>query len=614
MKRKSNRNARTWERINDLTGGQDDKAKHGWADMRRLWMSYLQPHARLIALATFLTLLTGVVPFAFPMTWRFLTDRALCVGSGGVPPGAIAYHTRLVVIFFGMNMCLWTIMLSGGWFIQRILAGIGRQLVYNLRQKLHWKLQALHVGFFDRTPVGIIMSRVLDDVNVIHQWVTRRGPRLVDSLLKVPIGLGLLFYVRSDLALIVMLLLPLYAYTFARLRPLVRRCYDALRRLNATKYARSTERIGAVAVVKAFGREVAETREFAEMSHDTVRVALLLVFYEQGLAVLVALITAFATGVAVYMGGLYLRAGVMTLGDIVAFLIATEALFMPVRMLTNLATAVQRVLVVLRRVFKLLDEPVDLKSGSIDLKGMRGSIEFDHVTFSHPGHKEPVLKDVSFTVHPGQRIAIMGPSGTGKSTVFDLLLRFYDPDAGEVRVGGVTLTEADTSSLRDHVHLVQQEPVIFSGSIFENISYGELNADSEAVINAARQAEIHDFVDSLPLGYDSAVGENGITLSGGQKQRLALATALLTNPEILLLDDTTSALDAATERRIRETLNRVLVSRTSLIITQRIATAQPCDRIIVLEDGRVTQEGTHEELIKRDGFYHRICVEQGIVS
>jgi ABC-type multidrug transport system fused ATPase/permease subunit len=610
----SNRRARAWRRINDLTASREPEGDHGRADMGRLWNNYLQPRAGLIVLASFFTLVTSAGPFGFPVMWRFLIDHALCVGSGGISPDALSHHARLVGIFFIINMCIWTFQLSGGWFAQRILAGIGRQLVYRLRQQLHSKLQALHIGFFDRTPVGIIMSRVLDDVSVIHQWVTRGGQRLIDSLLKIPIGLGLLLYLRGDLALMVMLLLPLYAFTFARLRPMVRRCHEAMRRLNARKYARSTERISAVAVVKAFGQETAETRKFARMSHDTVRVALLFVFYQQCLAVLVALITACATGMAVYIGGVYLRSGVMTLGDVIAFLGVTRALFMPVRMLTNLATAVQRVLVVLRRVFRLLDEPVALKSGSIDLKGMKGSIEFDHVTFSHPGHKEPVLKDVSFMVCPGQRVAVMGPSGTGKSTVFDLLLRFYDPDGGEVRVGGVTLTEADTSSLRDHVHLVQQEPVIFSGSIFENISYGELEADSEAISRAARQAELHDFVDSLPLGYDTAVGENGITLSGGQKQRLALATALLTDPEILLLDDTTSALDPTTEKRIRETLNRVLPGRTSLIITQRIATAQPCDRIIVLEDGRVTQEGTHDELIKQDGFYRRICIKQGIAA
>ena len=215
-----------------------------------------------------------------------------------------------------------------------------------------------------------------------------------------------------------------------------------------------------------------------------------------------------------------------------------------------------------------------------------------------------------FNVAAGSKVAIMGPSGAGKTTVFNLLTRFYDPQEGEVVVGGVNLVDADPNSIRRHVVMVQQEPVIFSGTIGENIAYGHLDATPSDIMRATNQAELHDFVMTLPVKYETEVGRNGIALSGGQKQRLALSTALLTDPEVLLLDDTTSALDAETEVRIRETLNRVLEGRTSLIITQRIATARDCDKIIVLEDGKLTQVGTHEELKDVDGFYMRILEQQ----
>jgi ABC-type multidrug transport system fused ATPase/permease subunit len=300
----------------------------------------------------------------------------------------------------------------------------------------------------------------------------------------------------------------------------------------------------------------------------------------------------------------------MTIGEMLAFVGMMGMLYHPVNHLTSVATAVQAALVVLRRVFAVLDEPEEVPPGRISLDGMAGKIEFDRVTYIYPKQETPALDDVDFRISPGQTVALMGPSGSGKTTVFQLLLRFYDPQGGHVRVGGVDLVEADPASIRRHIRVVQQEPTVFSGTISDNIRYGKLDASDDEIRGAATQAELHDFIGELPLAYNTIVGENGVTLSGGQKQRLALATALLTDPEVLLLDDTTSALDAATEARIRRTLRHALAGRTSLIITQRIATARQCDRILVFEDGRITQRGTHEELKQAPGFYAHICREQ----
>ncbi|TVQ20922.1 MAG: ATP-binding cassette domain-containing protein, partial [Spirochaetaceae bacterium] len=270
----------------------------------------------------------------------------------------------------------------------------------------------------------------------------------------------------------------------------------------------------------------------------------------------------------------------------------------------------QAVFVVIKRVFSLLDEDVDVSPGKIKLDGITGRIHFDGVSFRYPEQSSGALENISFYIAPGEKVALMGPSGAGKTTVFNLILRFYDPHEGSVQIDEINLVNADPTSIRRHVVLVQQEPVVFSGTIAENIVYGRMESKPSAIMAAARQAELHDFIMTLPVKYETEVGQNGISLSGGQRQRLALATALLTGPEVLLLDDTTSALDAETEARIRTTLYQALEGRTSIIITQRIATARSCDRIIVLDHGRIVQQGTHDELKREEGFYRRIFLQQ----
>jgi len=595
--------------IDGLLAEQPDRPGRARTDLARLRREHLRPYRFTLLWAALLTLVVSSLPAAFMHTKRFMVDEVLD-GGGAIQPEAVERHVELCWLFFAISMGLWTVRLVSNWVRTRLIVGAGQGMVYSLRKSLHEKLQALHVGYFEKTPVGVIMARVLDDVNVVHKWVTRHGPRALTSLLQIVIGLGTLMHFQWRLGLIVLASLPMYAWAFAVLRPKVRRTNKANRRLTAKMYARCGERIGGIGVVKAFARERAEVRSFAQLIHDGVRVAMRLVQYRQFLAVGAGVITALATGAIVYVGAMMVRDGAMTIGQLLAFVSMMGMLYQPVNHLTSVATAVQAALVVLRRVFAVLDEPEEVPPGRINLDGMAGKITFDHVTYMYPKQQTPALEGVDFRIRPGQTVALMGPSGSGKSTVFQLLLRFYDPQGGHVRVGGVDLVDADPASVRRHIRVVQQEPTIFSGTISDNIRYGRLDATDEEIRHAAAQAELHEFIDELPMAYDTPVGENGVTLSGGQRQRLALATALLTDPEVLLLDDTTSALDAATEARIRRSLRHALAGRTSLIITQRIATARQCDRILVFENGRITQRGTHHELKHAPGFYAHICREQ----
>lgn len=582
-------------------------------DMARLWRDYLHPFRMRIVFSVILTIVLAAQPFAFALVTRFLVDHVLKLKSGVSPtfsPEQLSHQFRLVWIFIGMNAGIWAVYLISLWSHAWLTLATGQKLVYGLRKKLHEKLQALHIGFYERTATGRIMSRVLDDVEVIQGSITSQFITMAAYSAALAIGFAVMFYLNWKLALLVVFTLPFYGYAFHRVRPVIRRHNIVLRRLNSQLYGRVSERILGIQVVQAFGREIMELKSFARIVAERVRVYMRLVFYSQRLALVSVIISSVTTGIIIYIAMCQVKTGRMTLGSAMAFLAAVGPVFTPVNGLTNLAVQMQTLLVVLRRTFALLDEKEGVLPGKIKLAGMVGKIRFDHVTFTYPGQEKPALNDVNFEALPGERIAVMGPSGSGKSTIFHLLLRFYDPSKGKVYVGGVNLVDADPVSVRWHVCMVQQEPVVFSGTIAANIMYGRLDATPREVMNAAKNAEMHDFIMSLPLKYETEVGEQGVTLSGGQRQRLALATALVTDPEVLLLDDTSSALDAVTEARIRETLNKVLEGRTSLTITQRVITARNADRIIVLEDGRITQMGSHDDLKRQDGFYKRICIQQ----
>jgi ABC-type multidrug transport system fused ATPase/permease subunit len=578
--------------------------------LARLWRDYLAKH-KLRLLFALLASMTGAgIGLCFPMTMRFLFDKVLLGGPIDTPE---KFHARLTlaIIYLCMNSGIWIISLLSQWTQSWLILSFGQRLVFNLRRDLNEKLHNLHIGFYERTPAGRIMSRLLDDVDVIRHWVAGRLIEFFSGITRLVIGTVLAFYLNWKIALVVFAVMPFYFLTIYLLRPRVRRANITLRRLNSSMYARAAERIGGMPVIRAFARERGELKSFAGVVHDYVRVGNRLVVYNQGMSLIAGSISAIAAGVVVYLAAMNVQKGLMSVGDLVAFQRLLNHMFDPIQNLTNIFIQFQALLVVLHRVFNLLDEKVEVVSGEKVLSSVEWPLRVENVTLRYPGQENPSLDNVSLTVNKGERIAIMGSSGSGKSSLFQLLLRFYDPTSGSISLGTQNIKAFDAGSLRRRICMVQQEPFIFSGTLRENILYGRLDATKEQVEKAAQLAEIHDFIVSLPKGYETEVGERGISLSGGQKQRLALATALLTDPDILLLDDITSSLDADTELQIRGTLRRSLAGRTSLIITQRIVMAQDCDRIVVLDDGRVEAVGTHDSLVKLDGFYRTICEKQG---
>lgn len=592
-----------------LDDSQEPTGRAGGA-WRRLWTAYLKPHLGILGLLFGIMAVWGPVPLAIPLVQKFVVDDVLRGGAALTHPEEWA--ERLPLLGWAV---LWNLLIYGAFFFfqwaqQACALNVSQRITYALRKDLYEKLQRLHIGFFDRTQTGRLMSRLLDDVNVIQQAASNHLAQFVGQFTKFIGATIVMYWINVPLSLAVTAAVPFYLGLFLYLRPRIRRTNIAISRMNSRTIGHTEERIAAIRVLKAFHAERREFARFAALIHDSVRLQIRTAVYKLSLDLFVAALTAGVTGLVLYVGARQIQAGQMTLGAVLAYLGAMSRFLGPVGQMANQATYFQYVGVVLRRVLALLDEPEDVLSGRVRLRGIKGKIEFDNVSFAYPRQIDPALKNITFKIKPGERIALMGPSGAGKTTLFQLLLRFYDPTAGVIRVGGVDLTEANIASLRRHVRMVQQEPFIFSGTLAENLMYGQPDATPDDIRTAAQQAELHEFILSLPEKYETPVGEHGMSLSGGQKQRLALATALLTNPEILLLDDTTSALDAETEAKIRATLEKVLPGHTTLIITQRIATARHCDRIFVLENGCLTQVGPHDTLVQQPGFYQRVFRQQ----
>jgi ABC-type multidrug transport system fused ATPase/permease subunit len=577
-------------------------------DLGRLWTNYLHQYRWNIYAALLLTLVWSTHGYIFALAQQFLVDEVIELGSGAPP--SLSENRGPFVTWVALVLGTWTMVTVTQLLRSRAIISVGQNLVYQLRTKLHDKLQVLHIGYFERTETGKLMSRVMEDVWLIREWSTNQAINIFAAVFQLLVGVGVSLWVNWRLTLLILATMPVYFIAFMKMRPAVRRLSIAMRRLNAGMYARSQERIGAVAVVKAFDQERRETLNFRQRMLNYVRLAMRVINYQGAMVLIAGIVTGITTGVVIYAGFNWAREGVLSIGEVVYFINSMPRLFMQVNALSNFFVQIQAVFVVIKRVFDLLDAPEDVTPGPMQLSNIKGSIHFENVQFTYPDQQDHALKQVSFYIRPGERIALMGPSGAGKSTVFSLILRFYDPQGGNVYIDGINLVNTDPTSLRQHVVLVQQEPVVFSGTVAENIVYGRGHARPSEIMEAAQQAELHEFIMTLPAKYETEVGQNGVSLSGGQKQRLALATALLTRPEVLLLDDTTSALDAETEAKIRETLDTALEGHTSMIITQRIATARSCDRIFVLDRGEIVQEGTHDELKQQDGFYARIVAQQ----
>ncbi|MBC7249998.1 MAG: ABC transporter ATP-binding protein [Anaerolineae bacterium] len=498
-------------------------------------------------------------------------------------------------------------------FLQGYLSEKASQgVAYDLRNALYAKLQSLSFSYYDRAQTGQLMTRATSDVDLVRMFTGMGFLQMLNAVVMLIGSLVALFAINWRLALVSMFIIPLAMVVFGifatRARPMFIRVQQKLSALNTVLQ----ENLAGVRVVKAFAREPYELERYArsnqELLTENLRVFTMMAF----VIPTIFLIANWGTLSVTWYGGLQVIADQLTIGELVAFNTYLFMVMMPIGMLGMIAGMISQAAASAERVFEILDAESEVKEApdAIPLPPIAGRVAFEHVTFRYFGSGETVLREVSFVAEPGQTVALLGATGSGKSTIINLIPRFYDVTSGRVTIDGYDVRDVTLESLRSQIGIVLQETTLFTGTIRENIAFGRPEATDEEIIAAAKAAEAHEFIMSFTDGYDTQVGERGVTLSGGQKQRIAIARALLMNPRILILDDSTSSVDFETEQRIQQALARLMKNRTSFVIAQRIATVLNADQILVLDKGRVVARGTHEELMETSPIYVEIYYSQ----
>jgi ATP-binding cassette subfamily B protein len=497
------------------------------------------------------------------------------------------------------------------------LTGIlGERIRYDLRKKLFDHLQELSFSYFDRTPVGWIMSRVTSDTDRIAELVTWGLLDMTWGLTNIITAVYFMMVINWRLALIVLAIIPVIVVVAARFKRKILVEYRQVRKLNSKITGAYNENINGVRVVKALCREEENLREFGELTGDMYRASFRAAWLSALFLPVVQLISAVAVGSIVWYGGLQATpragiAGTMTAGGIQAFVSYVTFMLWPVQEMARVYAEMQQAIASAERVFSLVDAVPEVtdQPGAIDPGTIRGDVEFDGVHFWYEEDK-PVLSGFDLKVRRGETIALVGPTGGGKSTIVNLVCRFYEPCQGAVRIGGRDYRELSLHAIQSRIGVVLQTPHLFSGTIRDNIRYGHLEATDEQIEDAARLAGAHDFIRTLDDGYDEEVGEGGNLLSVGQKQLVSLARAILAQPEIFIMDEATSSVDTLTEDLIQRGMETLMQDRTSFIIAHRLSTIKRADRILVIEKGSIAEMGSHAELLRQRGHYYRLYTRQ----
>jgi ABC-type multidrug transport system fused ATPase/permease subunit len=487
---------------------------------------------------------------------------------------------------------------------------VGQWVANDLRIRIYDHLQRMSLSYFDKHQTGTMLSTITSDVATVQDFASSNTLGLLVDVLTIAGVLGLMFLLNWDFALIAVAVTPFLLMFVSRFKKAVKKATHRVRLHQADLVSVVQEGLQSVRVVKAFGRESLEDSRLGEVSHATVEAALDARRVKSLLSPIVSVVVALCTAAVLWRGASLILRGTMTVGVLTVFLAYLGKFFKPVQDLAKNTNAIAQAAVSLERIKRILDtdEVIKNRTDARPLESAKGAVAFEHVAFGYDP-AVPVLKDVTFGVEAGQKVGVVGTTGGGKSTVVSLIPRFYDVDAGRVLIDGVDVTHYTKESLRSQVGFVLQDTVLFHGTIKSNIAYGRAGASDAQVIEAAKLANAHEFISAMPHGYDTLVGERGLTLSGGQRQRIGIARAIIRNCPILILDEPTAALDTDSERLVMEGLSKLMKGRTVITIAHRLSTIRDADKIIVLDGGIVAEQGTHDELLNRNGIYaelHRI--------
>ncbi|MCU0521808.1 MAG: ABC transporter ATP-binding protein/permease [Anaerolineae bacterium] len=569
------------------------------AILKRLF-GYLGPYWKVLTATALLLLLRTGLNLVPPLIQRAIVDDVIEAGD-------LAHLMRLILALVGVYAIL-HLTDFGDNVLRHTL---GQRFILDLRVRIYNHLQRLSLSFFESTSTGEIMSRVTNDVNALESFVTHGVPLTVVDLMRLIAASIVLLTLNWRLALVVLIPLPLMAIGLRifneRSRPIYRVVRDRLGDINA----RLQDNLAGIRVIQAFEQEENELRVFRGVSEE---------YYYQSVRAIrtwstffpaLHFLTAVGGALVLGFGARSVVDGVITLGTLVAFLAYIASFYEPLRRLTEIDNTFQQAIAAGERIFEVLDEESEIQNApdAIDLTETRGEVQFEDVHFRY-GKGDEVLHDIDFHIAPGEVVALVGPSGAGKTSIANLLCRFYDPGHGRILLDGHDLRDLDLKSLRQHIAVVLQDTFLFNTTVRENICYGKPDASEEEMVTAAKAANAHEFIAEMPKGYDTEIGERGVRLSGGQKQRLALARAIITNPRILILDEATSSVDAEAEFLIQQALEKVMKGRTALVIAHRLSTIRSADKIIALEDGHIREVGDHHELIARGGLYSQLYQRQ----
>ena len=556
---------------------------------------YLAPVKGWISLGAGGMIISTLATMASPYLVGVATDRIIGRDLSGL--GII------VIIFVVMSLANW-----GGQYLQNMyLAYAGQSIIFRMRTEMFDHLQRLSLSFFDRNQVGKLMSRVQNDVSQIQELVTQGILTLLTSLLTL-VGIAIIMITMNwRLALYTLAVIPFMVVMTVLWQKYARQAFIQVRRAIATVNSQLQEDMSGVRVIQSLSREEENMEQFDEVNRAHLDANVTAVKWEALMMPMVNIITGVSFAIVIIVGGFQVLDGAMSIGVLMSFLLYVQRFFDPVLELSMQYTELQRAMASGARIFELLDIKPEIQDrpGAIEMPPARGEINFQHVSFGYEPDKD-VLHDINLTVKPGETVAIAGQTGSGKSSLVSLTARFYEVEKGAVTVDGHDVRSVTQQSLRKQIGIVPQDPILFSGTIEENIKYGKPDASHDKVIEVAKMVGAHSFISRLEKGYDTAVGQRGVNLSAGQRQLICLARAILADPRILILDEATSSVDTNTERIMQRALRKVTKGRTCLTIAHRLSTVTGADRIIILEQGKIVEEGSHKELMAKQGLYYKM--------